>query len=177
MSDLRTLQTRLGSAFGQDLSLASTYNPGASGELAQLYQGAIYASFSKTAADGAAGTTTAATGFFWNPFPFPLQIIEATYVSQAGTITADNTNFATFNILTDNGAGGAPVVGVTRSTTIVAPGTGNIAAAVQSNLMSGTLTSAARVLPVGGGLWLSIGKSGTGVVVPIGLFHVALAKY
>src|SRR5689334_15074199 len=108
MSDIRTLITRLGSAFGQDLTNSSAVNPGAPGELAAQFAFAYTQGFSKTAADGAAATTTAATGFFWNPHPFPLYVTGATYVSQAGTITADAANFATLNILTDNGAAGAP---------------------------------------------------------------------
>lgn len=181
MSDVRTLSVRLGAAFGQDLTATTTLPvPGASGELVAQYLNAFPVAISK-AADGAAATTTANTFIFCNETPFPLYVLSASYVSPAGTITADNTNFATISVLTDNGAAGAPAAAAQRSTTIAAPGTGNVAAAIKVDLLTaGTITSAnatARILPAGGNLWFAIAKSGTGVVVPAGTINVTLAKF
>jgi hypothetical protein len=180
MSIVRDLLQRLGSAFGQDLTGTSTIVPGAPGELAAFYAGAFPVSITK-AIDAAANTVTASTWMYTNDTPYPMYILSASYVSPAGTVTADNTNFATFVIRTDNGAAGAPADAAQRSTTIAAPGTGNIAAAIKADIItSGTITAAnstARVLPPGGNLWYGITKGGTGFQVPAGSINVVLAKF
>jgi hypothetical protein len=179
MSDVRTLLQKL-TAFGQDLTITSTIVPGSSAELAALYATAFSVAISK-AADGAAATTTANTFMFCNETPYPMYILSASYVSPAGTITADNTNFATISVLTDNAAAGAPAAAGQRSTTVAAPGTGNVAAAIKTDLItSGTLTTAnstARILAAGANLWFAIAKGGTGVVVPAGTITVTLGKF
>ena len=179
MSDVRTLLQKL-TAFGQDLTTTSTIVPGSSAELAAAYLTAFSVSITK-AIDAAASTVTASTWMFCNDSPYPMYILSASYVSPAGTVTADNTNFATFVIRTDNGAAGAPADAGQRSTTIVAPGTGNIAAAIKADILtSATITAAnstARVLPAGGNLWFGITKGGSGFQVPAGSFTVTLGKF
>ena len=180
MSIVRDLLQRLGSAFGQDLAGTSAIVPGAPGELAAFYAGAFTVSITK-AVDANAAATTANTWMYTNDTPYAQYVLSASYVSPAGTITADATNFATISVLTDNGAAGAPAAAGQRSTTIAAPGTGNVAAAIKADILtSGTITAAnstARVLPAGGNLWFAIAKGGTGVVVPAGSICVTLAKF
>ncbi len=179
MSDVRELLKKL-TAFGQDLTTTSTIVPGSPAELATMYATAFSVSFTK-AVDANAAATTANTWMFCNETPYPMYILSASYVSPAGTITADASNFATISVLTDNGAAGAPAAAGQRSTTIAAPGTGNVAAAIKADILtSGTITAAnstARVLVSGGNLWFAIAKGGTGVVVPIGSITVTLAKF
>jgi hypothetical protein len=179
MSDVRELLKKL-TAFGQDLTTTSTIVPGSSAELATMYATAFHVQISK-AADGAASTATTNTFMFCNETPYPMYVLSASYVSPAGTITASATDYATISVLTDNGAAGTPAAAGQRSTTIAAPGTGNVAAAIKADILTaGTITAAnstARVLVAGGILWFAIAKAGSGVVVPAGTITVTLAKF
>ncbi len=118
--------------------------------------------YSKTSADAMASTTTANTQIpFVNNFGFPIKLTAAYAVAVGGTLTADDTNYATITIKFDDGAAGTPAVAATWATTTT--GTGNWAVGVRE---AATLTAANCVLPDSGVAWFNIAKAGSGVVVP-----------
>jgi hypothetical protein len=124
------------------------------------------------AADGAAATATADTLFWTNPFGFPVYVEAGSFVGTGAGITADNTNFATLIIKTNDGIGGATAIALSMATTITDAGT-----FTQNQPKSFTGRTLANVtVPANGGLWLQITKSGTGVVVPAGYFTVRVLK-
>lgn len=133
--------------------------------------------FTKAAADGAAGTTTANTKVFANPFAFPLRIVRATYNPTGGGLTANDTNFATLNILTDDGAGGAPAAAKVMNTTLTGTAaSGNWTQNVNVVWPASGDVAAQLTVPVGGVIWFSIGKTAGGVAVPAGEVALVLAK-
>ncbi len=135
------------------------------------------------AADGMASTTTAATKFFTNTYAFDLEVM-GFGISPDSTLTADATNNATINILTDDAADGTPGVALSLTTSIAAPGSGNWATDVQQKVTQatagagtkGTLTAAGLRLRPGANLFFSIAKGGSGVVVPASSIQVLLRK-
>lgn len=148
--------------------------------------------FTKPAADGMASTTTAATkgndvngigGCYSNCHSYDLEVYGLIIVANA-TLTADAANFATISVLTDDAADSAPAAALALSTTIAAPGSGNWAVDVAQRVTSataaaatkGVLTPANTRLRPGANVFISIGKSGTGVVVPICQIGVLLRK-
>jgi hypothetical protein len=147
---------------------ASPY--GGAPTVAQLFDETLF--FNKAADDGAAATATADTLFWTNPFDFPVQIVSARYTPTTGGITADNTNFATIALKSNDGAGGATATGLSITTAIT--DSGNLS---QNQSKAFTLaTAAGQTIPAGGGLWLNIAKSGTGVVVRAGILTVRLRR-
>lgn len=126
--------------------------------------------YEKVADDAMASTTQADHVFWTNPFPFELQVVSASY-SADGTITANDTNFATISVKTDDGAGGATAAAA--SWTTVTAGTGNIATRVAK---AAAITAANNRVRVGSNLVFNIAKGGTGVVVRAGSFAVRLRR-
>lgn len=128
--------------------------------------------FGKTAADGAAGTATADTIIWTNPYDFNVVVVAGRLVTLGAGLTADNTNFATISLKTDNGAGGATAVALSTTTAITDLGT------LVSNVSKAfTLwTGANSVLVPGANLFINIAKSGGGVVVPISAYQIRLQK-
>jgi hypothetical protein len=118
----------------------------------------------KAAADGAAATTTAESTII--RAPFALGVFAAYYVP-AAALTADNTNFATITIAKRdvNGANSVTLATVTTQIT----GSGNWTAFKPVPI---PLQSTAVNLAAGEVLTVTIGKSGSGVVVPIGMVHL-----
>jgi hypothetical protein len=132
----------------------------------------IWVDFDKAAADGAAGTATADTFIWTNPYDFNLVVADARMITLGAGLTADNANFATVSIKTDNGAGGATATALSLTTAIT--DTGNFTSNVSKRF---TLKTGANViLAPGANLFFNIAKSGTGVVVPISSFIVRLQK-
>lgn len=134
-----------------------------------------YVIFDKAADDGTAGTTTADTKIWCNPYDFPVQIVALTYNATGAGITADPANYAQIQAKTDDGLGGATTVGMQLSTQPVANGgTGNVSAnvGVQTNVKQ----SGGGVVPVNGNLFVAIAKQGTGVVVRAGKINVRLRR-
>jgi len=124
------------------------------------------------AADGAAGTATADTIIFNNPYDFTLYVQSAKIVATAGTLTADNTNFATITIKTDNAAAGATGIALTLTTTIA--DSGNWAALIAKNFT--VVTGANIALLPGANLFINIAKAGAGVIVPASITTVRLRR-
>lgn len=132
----------------------------------------FWVDFDKTAADGAAGTTTADTYIWTNPFDFNIVVADARMITLGAGLTADPANFATVTLKTDNGAGGATAVALTITTTVA--DSGNFTSNVSKRF---TAKTGANVIVVpGGNLWFNIAKSGTGVVVPISSYILRLQK-
>jgi len=124
------------------------------------------------AVDGAAGTTTADTVIFTNPYDFTLYVQAAKIVSTSGGLTADNTNFATITIKTDNGAGGATGIALTLTTAITDSGNWTVNQAKNFTVVTGANVA---LLP-GANLFINIAKSGTGVAVNASSTYVRLRR-
>lgn len=161
MSDAQKLRNRL-AAFAQEEGLP----------IDCLFD--MYADIDKAADDGMASTTTAATRVWTNPYDFPVQLVGLSY-SANGAITADATNYAQIQALTDDGLGGAQVVGMQLSTQPVANGgTGNISTNV--GVSTAVKQSGGGVVPVNGNLFFAIAKQGSGVVVRAGKICMRLRR-
>jgi hypothetical protein len=161
MSNLGDVQTKLVGTTAQDLGGQATID-------------ALFATevvFDKAAADGAAGTATSNTKVWTNPYTTPRKILRAVIQGTSG-LTADNTNYATVQLLTDDGAGGAPAVAASVITQVSAQGswTANVSVAFAN------FVAAQLAVPAGGNIWMSITKAGSGVVVPISKITIILAK-
>lgn len=131
------------------------------------------ATWQKAAADAAAGDATADFVVWVNPFTFPVKVMAGRYTPNSGAIVANDTNNATINIKTDDGAaaGPAPAVVLNYQSTIANGG-------VLQNDSKAFLnwTANAAVVPPGGGVWVGIAKTGTGVIVPAGVITLRLRK-
>lgn len=132
----------------------------------------LWVDFDKTAADGAAATPTADTFIWTNPYDFSLLVTAGRMIGIGAGVTADNTNFATISIKTDNGAGGATAIALSAATTITDLGT---LVSNQSKLFT-LLTPANQILVPGGNLWFNIAKAAAGVVVPISSYFIRLQR-
>jgi hypothetical protein len=130
----------------------------------------FWVSFTKAADDGMAATATADTLVWSNPFDFICEVVGARYIAN-GTITADNTNFATLQVKTQNAAAGATAVAAALSTTIT--DSGNVATDIAEAF---TLTPANVQVPVGGNLKFAITKAAAGVIVRSGIIMVRLRR-
>lgn len=186
MSTLTSFMKRLGSLAGPD---ADALTPPLPEEL--MFDATdIFATFQKPAADAMAADTTAATkgnavngitGSFTNPYDFDLMVVGFT-ISPNAALTSNDTNFATINILTDDAADAAPVACLAASTTTTAPGTGTWATDVPQIIniglggTKGALTASAQRLRAGANLFVSIGKTAGGVIVPICTITVRLRR-
>jgi hypothetical protein len=132
---------------------------------------AVYIQFDKTAADGAAATTTTDTFVWINPYNVPVYLVSAIGAGLGAGITADATNNATITFRTINMTGGASAAALTIVTDLA----GGSWTSNQSKAIT-NLTKANAAVPVGGGITFSIAKGGTGVVVPISKFTVKAFK-
>lgn len=164
MSDLLDIQAKIAGTMGNDEG----------GESTVLDLFSLVVPYDKTAADGVAGTTTANTKVWCNPYSTPLKIVRAT-LNPGGTLTASDTDYATISLLTDDGAAGTPVAATTILTkTVAGGGSGNWASAV--SLVFANQTASALAVPAGGCIWFAIAKAGLGVVVPVCKLQLVLAK-
>lgn len=151
MSDLSDIQAKISGTMGLD--------EGGDTAVANLF--AFHERITYASSENAV-TNLANTKLFVNPYPYPLRVMGAKY-NAGGTLTADNTNFASLNVLTDDAAAGTPVVALTAQTvlnTSVTGATGNIATNISYNLA--VLNAAAQTVPVGGVVWYNVVKSGAG---------------
>lgn len=121
----------------------------------------------KTAADGAASTTTSEV-----PLGMARRAskVIAAYFIPASTLTADDTNYATLTISKRAAGGGSKTTVASASTTTT--GTGNFVAWVPVPL---TVVAADASVTALSQLSFEISKPGTGVVVPIGKLVVYLS--
>lgn len=161
MGNATTAQDKMSGTLGLDLAQAAT--------IYQLFD--FHVPVQKAADDGMASTATADTLFWTNPFDFSVAIISATY-TPTGTITADNTNFATLTVKKDDGAAGTPAVALTVTTAIT--DSGNFAANIQKAFTSRTAANA--TVAAGANLFFNIAKSGSGVVMRAGYITVRLRR-
>ena len=162
MSNIGDLQKSMAGA------QASPYGGGPT--VAQLVD--FHERFDKLAQDAAAATATADTLLWTNPYDFTVYIVGGRFTPTGGAIVADNANFATIAIKTNDGIGGATAVGLSITTAIT--DSGNFTANQPKAFT--LLTSAGAAIPPGGGLWLNIAKSGTGVQLPISLINIRLRR-
>lgn len=161
----------------------------AQGESVARQAGEFAAVFQKPAADAMAADTTAATkgngvnginGSFSNPFLYDL-MVTGFIISPNAPLTANDTNFATINVLTDDAADAAPAAAAALTTAVTAPGSGTWATDVcqvvrEGVTTKGTFTPANQRLRPGANLFISIGKTAAGVVVPICTITVLMRK-
>lgn len=138
-----------------------------------------FSSGAKSADDGMASTTTAETALHISIPSVPalltgatraFQVNRITYTPVTGSITNDNTNFATITVSYRLASTGGTLTTLgTLATTITALG----ASIAQWQEAAFTLTTANVLIPSGGAtLTFSIAKSGTGVVVRGGTITV-----
>jgi len=132
---------------------------------------AIWVSFDKAAADGAAGTATTDTIVWMNPYNVPVYFVSGLAIGLGAGIVADAANFATITFRSIDLAGGASAAALTLATDLA----GGSWTSNQSKAIT-ALTKANAAIPVGGGISFSIAKSGTGVVVPISKYLLKLFK-
>lgn len=135
----------------------------------------FFIEFAKAADDGMASTATSDTKFWTNPYDFDVQLVSFKYSANGGGITADDTNYATIQIKSDDAANSAPAVALDMKTQLVASGgTGNIAEDVAAS--STGRTPANTTLKPGANAWFAIAKSGSGVVVRAGRVTVRVRR-
>ena len=187
MSALTNLFKSLGGAFAEQGASSTVNAP-------ELLESAFdnVACFGKTAADAMAADTTAATkgngvlgitGGYTNLNPYDEEVIGFA-ISPNAPLTGHDTNFATINVLTDDAADGAPAAAFSLTTALTAPGSGTWATDIVQRVTretagaatKGTRTAANVRLRPGANLFISIGKSGAGVAVPICTIYVLLRK-
>lgn len=132
----------------------------------------FWVDFDKTAADGAAATPTADTFIWTNPFDFNISLVAARLIGLGAGLTANNTDFATITLKTDNGAGGATAIALTWTSAIT---DGNGLTSNQSKLFT-LLTPANQIIVPGGNVWFNIAKSGAGQVVPVSSYFLRLQR-
>jgi hypothetical protein len=132
---------------------------------------AINILFDKTAADGAAGTTTTDTLVWVNPFSYPVYLVSAYGVATGAAIAASATDFVTITFRTRDGVGGASAAALTIVSDVAGGAwTQNVSKAIT------TLTRANAAVPVGGHITFSIAKAASGTVVPVSKFVVKAYK-
>jgi hypothetical protein len=129
--------------------------------------------YTKAAVDGSAAATTSDTLVWSNPFDFTVYVVSAKLTTTGAGITCDNTNFASIQWKTNDGAGGATAVALQVNTTLI-DSLANYVANQSRNFTQ--VTPANTAIPPGGGLWFAITKTASGVVVPVSNFAVRLQK-
>ena len=149
-------------------STASPYGGGPT--VAQAYD--FHERFDKLAADGMASTATADTLLWTNPYDFTVYMVSARLTCTGAGITADNTNFATIALKSNDGVGGVTATGLSITTAIT--DSGNITANQPKAFTLVTASGAA--VPAGGSIWLNISKAAAGVVVPVSQISVRLRR-
>jgi hypothetical protein len=127
--------------------------------------------FTKAAADGMASTTTSEV--FTGNVTVRKAKLKGIYLNLTGAgLTADNTNFATITVSKRDSAGANKTTLGTLTTTITS--SGNLA---QGGAKPFVLTAANVDLPALTTFTFEIAKSGSGVVVPAGVFTVDFEEY
>ena len=124
------------------------------------------ANYVKVAADGAAGTATSETAF--HRMTRPGKVL-AVFFTPSAALTADNTNYATFDVKQRDGAGGGALAIASQPTTVAG---GSLTAFVHKSLDTTALTN--TTLAAGAVLTFGIAKTGTGVVVPADVLTVVI---
>ncbi len=170
MANIDDFMKRLDGTDGLGLANTPLFPGQGAGVVHQAFD--FWVDFDKTAADGTAATTTADTFIWTNPFDFNIVLVAARAITLGAGLTADNTNFATITLKTDNGAGGATAIALTITTTVTDSGTFS---SNQSKSFT-AWTGANSVVVPGGNVWFNIAKSGTGVVVPISSYFLRFQK-
>lgn len=167
MSVLKEIQNKIAGTLGND----------SGGEPAVRELFAFHERITHASAENAT-TNVANTKLFANPYSYPLRLIGAKYNPTGGGLTADNTNFATINVLTDDGLGGTPVAGLSAVATLnssVTGATGNWTQNVNVNFA--VTNGAATGVPVNGVVWFNVVKSGAGGLdIPAGELVVLFEK-
>jgi hypothetical protein len=133
----------------------------------------FHVTFAKATDDALPADVIADTLIWTNPFSFPVQVISGRYAPTSGDIVANNTNNATLQIKTDDGApgGAAPAVALSYATNVSNGGV------LQNDSKAFPFwVAAASMVPPGGGVWFAAAKTGTGVVVRAGLVSLRLRK-
>lgn len=118
----------------------------------------------KPAADAMAADTTAYTAALHRRLPRAARILGA-YVMPQGSLTSNDSNYATIKVVKGDGAGGAETIMASVATTATG-GSGTWAAGVPE-VLSVSATPANTRIARGEVLGFSIAKTGSGVVVPI----------
>lgn len=128
------------------------------------------ACWNKTADDGAAATTTAETVIGQQGPNVGFTVGSVTFSPHAA-LTSNDTSYATITVSKRTAGGAATTIAVATTKTTGGGGTGDWAAwtPVTIPVSAGALVSAKDVLTV------TIGKSGSGVVVPQGALEVFAA--
>jgi hypothetical protein len=126
----------------------------------------------KDAADTAANANTADTYLFRVPTGQAREIVSI-YLVTAGTLAADNSNYATITVEKADGAAGSQTTVASLATTEA----GGSWAAGTSKALTLSTTKANVLLDAGEVLSFKIDKSGTGVSVPITSLFVEMRKY
>ncbi len=128
--------------------------------------------YKKTDPDGGPGNVTPVTFVWVNPYDCNVQLVGGKVVAFGSGITGNASNYATLNILTDDGNGSTPLVALAVSTLLSDAGSflAGIAKAFTQK------TPANTIVPPGGSVFFSITKNGSGVVVPIGAVVLRLRK-
>jgi hypothetical protein len=112
------------------------------------------------------------TQIWTNPFSFPVKVMGGRYAPVTGNITGNDTNSATINIKTDDGAPAGPAPATVLSMTFPAAG-----GVLQNDSKAfGTWTAANSVVPPGGGVFLNSTKIGTGLVLRAGIITLRMRK-
>jgi hypothetical protein len=116
----------------------------------QLYDVAESREF---AIDAGATTNLANTKIWSSPIDFDLRAVKAE-INTGSAITADATNFAVYDLLVDDGAGGTPAVFATLNTSAT-----NTAAGIDTELV---LTRANCLVKAGSNVYRRVVKNGAG---------------
>jgi hypothetical protein len=160
MSDHNTLLNRLRGTLGIEEAAAA---------FEQLFEIPVVLTL---AADGAAGTTIAATKWWSNPFDYPVQIVSFE-VNPDASVTGDATNIGTITLTVDDGANGAPATAAEITTDTDAPGEGSWSADVDE---TGRLTAANCIVNAGANIFYAQTKGGTGVQLPARALKLRLRR-
>lgn len=109
-----------------------------------------------------------------NPFTTSVRIARAVY-NPDGTLTANTSNYATVALQTDDAADGTPATAASFTTSTVAGGgSGNFVADTQVAFPAAGLVAAELDIAPGANLFLSVAKTGAGILVPAGVLSVVL---
>lgn len=161
MGQLDNVQKKLGGDVAAD--------EGGYGTVRNLFEFAVT---ERLAADGAAGTTIAATKLWTNPYPFSVELVEFS-VNPDAAVTGDTANHGTITITVDDGANGAPATAAEITSDTDAPGEGNWLADVKE--VGRRTVANVRVAP-GANVFYTQTKGGTGVQFPARMLACRFAR-
>ena len=128
--------------------------------------------YKKTDPDGGPGNVFPITFVWVNPYDCNVQIVGGKFEAFGSGITGNASNYATINVLTDDGNGSTPAVALAVSSWLSDAGSflAGIAKAFTQK------TPANTIVPPGGNVYLSITKAGAGIVVPVAAVVLRLRK-